>query len=142
VSLFANQQVFIALVVAVSSMFGPVLVGWVAYYIRRKEKQEEYARQDEVARRVEIVKETTVAARAVMNNKLDEIHELVNSNMTSALLSERSALNGQLTLMYEIIALRRMSRQEPSAETLSTIEDIKTKLATLTDTLKSRHGTE
>jgi hypothetical protein len=142
VSLFANQQVFIALVVAVSSMFGPVLVGWVAYYIRRKEKQEEYARQDEVARRVEIVKETTVAARAVMNNKLDEIHELVNSNMTAALLSERSALNGQLTLMYEIIALRRMSRQEPSAETLSTIEDIKTKLATLTDTLKSRHGTE
>jgi hypothetical protein len=141
-SLLTNQQVFIALVVAVSSTFGPVLIGWVAYFLRQKEKREEYARQDEVARRLESAQKATVAARGVMNNKLDEIHELVNSNMTAALLSERSALNGQLTLMYEIIALRRMSRQEPSKETLLTIEDIKTKLATLTDTLKSRYNTE
>ncbi len=139
-SLFTDQ-VFIAIVVAISSTFGPVLVGWVTYRIRLKERQEEYARQDEVARRVEIVQKTTATARTLMNNKLDQIHELVNSNMTTALLSEHNALNGQLVLMYEVIALRRQSRQEPSAETLSTIEDIKTKLAILTDTLSTRQST-
>ena len=48
-----TEPVYIAVIVAISSMFGPVLMAWVTYRVQRAQRLEDWARQDEVARRVE-----------------------------------------------------------------------------------------
>lgn len=131
--------------------------------LRREEKLEDWRRQDEVARRAEIVakqlldkqKETVAhteeaAALLVENNKvvaktakitnskLDVIHTLVNSNMTAALQSEVDATRAQVILMKEVIGLRVDAGQRPDSDAVKTLAVLESKVAELDANLKDR----
>lgn len=71
-------------------------------------------------------------------SKLDEIHTLVNSNMTAALESELSAHKASLALLEETITLKNDLGTAPSRETLKRVQDIKRKIAELEAKLRDR----
>jgi hypothetical protein len=137
--------VTVALTTLVTSTIGPVVIAIVNYRTARADKLIEWARQDEVARRLEAhavdAKEQreTLAAQAethrdVMDKKLDVVHSLVNSQLQAALAAEHDALEGQLTLITELIELRKTQGASPSEETIKTIEKITQRL----DELRTR----
>ena len=133
-----TEPVYIAVIVAISSMFGPVLMAWVTYRVQRAQRLEDWARQDEVARRVEQVATHAAAAAQTTSDKLDVIHTLVNSNMTAALQSEFDAVTRELVMMKEVILLNRASGQEPSVDALAAITTTEAKIAELSSILTDR----
>jgi hypothetical protein len=66
--------VWIALIVAVFGFLGPMLL-----------KRQDYKRQDEVAKRVKEAADLLASSTTVTQEKLEEIHILVNSRLTDAL---------------------------------------------------------
>ena len=78
----------------------PILVGWFAAKRDRRNKKEDYDRQDVVAAKAAeaailllAANERVAKTAAVTNQKLDVIHTLVNSNMTAAMQAELDAIN-------------------------------------------------
>lgn len=131
--------------------------------IRKQEKQEDWARQDEVARRaaevadqlLEKQKETaakTAEAAALLiennevvaktaritNTKLDVIHTLVNSNVTTVLQSELDAKRGHLMVLKEVIALRVELGQEPDPQAAGELAALEKKVKELAANLQER----
>ena len=70
--------------------------------------------------------------------KLDEIHTLVNSNLTAAKQGELSAYRSNLVLMKEMMEMRRVAGTEPSAELLLEMRTLETKIAELNSQLVER----
>ena len=162
------QAVWIALIVAVPALLGPVIVARITNKQRRADKIEDWAREDAVAAKAELVAKQAeeaarllrartdeVAAKAeeaaallleanervalqsttaykVTTGKLDQIHELVNSNMT-ALLQDQVLVNEQL-----LVALQLFARDNPLPEAVATIEATKAKIAELRARLTDR----
>jgi hypothetical protein len=112
-----TETVWLSMIAACSGIFtaaiAPVIVMVVTSRTRRLEKEEEWHRQDEVARRL-VNSNQEIAAHAVqtardVNFKLDKasaeravIHTLVNSTLTEAKRSELRALKAQARLMEEM----------------------------------------
>lgn len=133
-----TQTVLIALIVFTGSVIGPLLLALLTGRQRRKEKEQDYKRQDEVARRVEKVAKkaataagrvstvatTLVASNSETNKKLDVIHTLVNSNMTKAMQGELDANIVTLASLKELIELKKAAGKEPTKEALSAIETV------------------
>lgn len=76
-----GQAITIALIVAV----GPIIMSWLTGRQRRAEKLEDWARQDEIKKRVEEVKVTAAAATKGTNEKLDTIQTLVDGRYSELL---------------------------------------------------------
>lgn len=109
-------------------------------------------RQDEsAAAQREVAIQAAEAARLAAENgrmvadsakqaglKLDTIHTLVNSNMTTAMESERAAVDRELSVMRELIDLRRSMGYEPSQAVLSVVAATEAKLAELDTALANR----
>lgn len=87
-----NDTLLVALVVAV---IGPVILVFANGYQRRKERKEDWRRQDEVAKRVAQV----ARAAKPIPGQLKSIHALVNSNMTAQ-------MEANLSLMKEVMGLK------------------------------------
>lgn len=147
----------VALFVAV---IGPLLLSWLNGIQRRKEKIEDYARQDEVADRATAVAEqaATAAQLLVEDNKrvalaaagaadktfgkLDEIHTLVNSNMTAAMQAELDATVREVAMMREVGALHLAAGRDPSAEAEAAIVATEGRIAELRSALEDRHAAQ
>lgn len=120
------------IVVVAASIVGPTLLSVLTAWQRRTERQEDYARQDAVAKAAEdresrqevaahavaeqareTVKKAaelllaanervatqSAAASEVINGKLGQIHELVNSTLTGAMQAELVARQAQVELV-------------------------------------------
>lgn len=74
--------------------------------IRREDKEQDYARQDEVARRLYEYTRTQAQANKLITDKIDVVHTLVNSNLTLAKESELKALVALAQMTREISDLR------------------------------------
>jgi hypothetical protein len=62
-SVLIDQSVIIAAIVAISSMTAPILLAWMTNRTRHQERMEDYARQDQVAKKAEeVAKQAAVAA--------------------------------------------------------------------------------
>jgi hypothetical protein len=84
---------------------------------------------------------TLLDANNKTNGKLDVIHTLVNSNMTTAMENELVSAERELAMMQEVIELKRtLLRQEPTIEALAAIEASKSKIAELVAALRDRAG--
>lgn len=165
------NAVWVAITVAV---VGPFLLAWLQgrqrttdmreeARLRREERTEDYARQDQVAERLQkateqaatkanaVAMQTQTAAHLLLQNnekvaaatkaantKLDVIHTLVNSNMTSALQGQLDAHKAQLITLRELIALRVMMGQSPDDETAATLLALETRVGVLAANLKDR----
>jgi len=70
--------------------------------------------------------------------KLDQIHTLVNSNLTAAMESELGAHSAALVLMQEIVDLKRLSGKSPTAQSLEAIKITSAKVAELRAQLDDR----
>lgn len=130
-------------------------------------QQMDYARQDEVARKADEVAanllarqtESTRAQEKVASllinsnakmvdtaqrheDKLDQIHTLVNSNMTAQMQKELDSALSNLVLLDEIVELRHEAGKEAKAETLTAIEKTKARISVLQIELKDRIAVE
>jgi len=99
---------------------------------------ESIRRTDEVAR---LAEQQAVRAGEKLddaNSKLDVIHGLVNSAMTTALQSEMDALVTSLAMMREVIDLKRSAGREPTAEAVIALHGTEAKIAELRGAIDDR----
>ena len=131
--------------------------------LRREEKQEDWRRQDEVARRAqevaeqllekqkETVEHTEEAAHLLVennkvvaktaretNSKLDVIHTLVNSNMTAALQDQLDETKARIVVLKEVIALRVDAGKAPDPDALGVLAAAEEKAQKLGADLRDR----
>lgn len=130
-----TETLLIALVVAV---IGPVILSYLNGLQRRKEKEQDYARQDEVAAKVVEAAKKVAKTAKTSDKKLDEIHILVNSNMTAAMQAELDARIGQLLLMKEVIELKKALGKTPLKDALVAVESTEEKITELRTKLADR----
>lgn len=149
---FTSNPVWIAGIVAVSSAVAPLLIAIVTSSQKRKDRAQEYARLDAVAVKADAVADKAAEAAKlllesnarvqqrgeVVNEKLDEIHVLVNSNMTAMMQSELDATRTSLALMKEVIDLKRASGKKPSSEAAANLKATEAKVKELSSKLAVR----
>jgi len=141
--------VYLALIGAgvslVTSVVAPIIHAHLTNAARAKEKAQDWARQDEVARRAEAtaaeakkaVDQVVVAAK-VMDGKLDAIHTLGNSGVVAGLQRELDDSETKLVMMKEIIGLRESSGQQPQEGSQAGIVAIEKKIKILKSDLEER----
>ncbi len=151
-----DPNLITALTVAVPAVFAssvvPLLTLWMTSRNKRIERSEDWARQDEVAKRLSAQQKLTdirvdeqsqmlksaKAERALTDDKIDSIHFLVNSNMTAAMQAELDATRREVALMFEVIELKKASGKQPTAEVLAAITATKNRIAELQASLVDR----
>jgi hypothetical protein len=75
---------------------------------------------------------------AYVSGQLQQIHTLVNSNMTAAMQAELDARQAQLITLRELLALKTDVDHMPSREVLNTVALLETKIAELEANLADR----
>jgi hypothetical protein len=132
-------------VAAAASVAGSLLMVYLANRQRRGEQQQDHVRQDAVAIQVAETAQLLLEANervartaSAASGKLDVIHTLVNSNMTSALRAELDATVRELAMMREVVALHQAAGREPSKDTLTAIKTTQHKVDELTANLTDR----
>ncbi len=155
-----TDSVWLAFIAAfsgvVTAVIAPVVISMIAVRAHRIEKEDDWRRQDEVARRA------AEASRAILQSnqdlhettnensaKLDRaaeatavIHTLVNSSMTEAKKSELRALKAQVRLMEEMKDFRRTLTPpvEITAEGQAELDGILAQIHELEIQLQARVG--
>jgi len=138
-------------VVAVSIVFT-----LVQNMLRSREKKQEVAQQEAANERAEQVANSLIAsneriadqaskAAVVLVEKLDTLHEqseqihvLVNSNLTAAMQSEYDSIGREIVGLLEIVDLKRAMHIEPSQESTHIIELTRAKHSELHNQLTDR----
>ncbi len=141
-----DSAILVALIVAIptvlASTFTPLAIAWMANHARRRERLEDYARQDLVAERVaetaDILTESNKKMALQTNAKLDSIHVLVNSNMTSAMKAELDATVREKAVLIELMSLKETMGHETATSTLVALKAAEEKITELTAVLKDR----
>jgi hypothetical protein len=75
---------------------------------------------------------------AVVTAKLSQIHDLVNSNLTSQMDIAHVASVQQLLLMHEVVRLNRAAGSEPPQSALDAIATLEQRIAEMASVLKDR----
>jgi len=146
------ENVWLALIVAIPAMLSPVIMSWLTNRQMRLGKAEDYARQDAVAAKVDAAaakaaeaaklllaaNERVAATTVITNGKLDVIHTLVNSSLTTAVQDSLDARRISLALMLEIVELKKVAGKQPTRESLAAISSVKAKIAELETLLADR----
>lgn len=124
------------IVVLIASLVGPAFLSWL-------NNRQTMAREDRANRR-----QDAIDARLTENNSkltqlqrsADEIHVLVNSNLTERMRAELDATVRELVALREIMELKRAAGQEPTADALrvitATVATIAEMRAVLSDRLE------
>lgn len=132
--------------VLIASVVGPVVLSLLTNRQRRTERAEDWARQDAVAAQAaeaatlllaanERVDRSTKAVRA----QLQQIHVLVNSNLTAAIQAELTATEFLATALRENISKDEAAGVEPSAEALGNVRAVDERVAELRAQIDDRH---
>lgn len=140
------STIFVALIVAVAAMSGPLLLARQnAKRADAKEKRDN-ARQDQVAVQAAkaaqlLLEQNKLVAESatITNNKLDIIHTLVNSSLTASMQAELDATTREMAMMLEVISLKKAAGHEPSVEALANIETTQERISELTVKLSERN---
>jgi hypothetical protein len=111
-----ETAVYLAAIAAAASIISPLLMSWITERNRAKAKAEDYARQDAVAAKAEeaagrvdeVAKVLAESNRRseetskVQGAKLDQIHTLVNSNMTAEMEKGLASHKALLALLIRL----------------------------------------
>jgi hypothetical protein len=95
-------------------------------------------RQDAAEAQRAVAADLLVAANERLGGKLDIIHTLVNSNMTSAMQAELDATVREVAMMREVVALKQTAGHEASAEAMAAIDATDEKVQELRSALIDR----
>jgi len=123
------EAIYLALIVAVPTFLSPLIMAILVSRNMRKNKEQDWARQDAVAAQAakaaellrqnnQVVAETAAATR----KQLSTIHALVNSTLTAAIQGRLDANKKGLSFLRRIIELNRAQNIEPDVATLAEIE--------------------
>jgi hypothetical protein len=82
--------------------------------------------------------EWAVKEAGMQKAKIEQIHTLVNSNMTAAMENELEARRSNLILLEEAAQAKRMLGAEPSPEVLASIAATRIKISELSSQLNDR----
>lgn len=129
------QLVLVAVITSIASIVSPVILSIITIRARRKDRQEDWARQDQVAKKLA---ETAKSSVAATNGKLDVIHKLVNSNMTAAMQDSLDSTLRERAALIELREYRLDLGKEPTEDTLTAIALADAKIAELLAILADR----
>lgn len=120
-----------ALLAVFASITAPLILAHRTATMHREDRLADWARQDEIA-------EAARESAARVDNKLDVIHVLVNSNMTAAMQAELDAIKREIVMMREVVVLNLAAGREPTVEALAAIEATQVKITELESQLADR----
>lgn len=131
-----------AWVAAIGAVLATVLLPLLQDRARRREKREDWARQDQVAAAAAESSRKLLAATAESSDKLDVIHTLTNSAYLAALQAELAALEGQVALTREVIALKREAGKRLSKTSAGVLKTLEVRIAALREQVKERQASQ
>lgn len=154
------EAVVVAAIVALPATVTPLLLAAISGRAAARAKQQDYDRQDVVAAqliaRQDLVTEQArqtartllasndriaVVARETadrLGGKLEQIHTLVNSNLTAEMNGRLIATKGQLAGLREVVELKRLAGHKPTEDALEAIIAIEKVIGELETTLAER----
>jgi hypothetical protein len=110
----------------------PIIVSRMSADERHAEREEDHARQDRVREQVEatarlqaLQNRKVEVSTAATNDKLDEIHVAVNSNLAKAQIEALDAKDMLVVVMTENLDMRRSLGLEPTKSALEILETTK-----------------
>src|SRR5512140_1941118 len=107
-----------ALVSAAFATASPIILSALTNTNTRRMREQDWERQDEVARKAADAADALLEANKTTNSKLEVIHTLVNSNMTAAMQAELDATERELALMKSVVELHRVAGKAPDGGAL------------------------
>jgi hypothetical protein len=128
----------LSIVITAAAITVPLILSARLERIRHSDFLADARRQDHVSERLKITNDQAASTAQTVNEKLDVIHVLVNSNMSAAMKSELDAVVRQLALMREVVELRRSAGQEPGDAALVAIRDTEAKVSELRAAISDR----
>lgn len=145
----AAALVIVAVIVAISSTVGPLLVQRSTNVQRRKERAEDKADRDAVAHQAQEAADKLVQSNADVAAAAKEtgaktlaavgvIHTLVNSNLTDAIEASLVASEANLTSLRELADLRLGLGQKPTTEALAMFRSVEGQVSELRLKLQDR----
>lgn len=162
-----TEIIWVALIATTGTIVSPMILAIITNRGRHADKLEDFARQDAVAAKAEeaaallLRHGEEVAAQAAeaatlllaanervagqsaratktMQTQLNQIHTLVNSQLTAAMRAELTATEALLPLMHEVIALNQVAGRTPDPASLTAEQHVKARIDDLTEVLKDR----
>jgi hypothetical protein len=132
-----SDTVVVAAIVAVSSTCAPLFLAYLTAQQRRKERKEDFERQDRVAARAaEVAKR--LLERDEHEHELSETPPGTNGYVSAAMRSEIDTLERAIALAEENLQLRVAAGHGPSPEAIRAIRYQKDRLALLEMRLADR----
>lgn len=150
------ENVYLALIVAVPAMLSPLLLSWLTNRNSRRDREQEWERQDRVAERaaeasrkllarqdtaIAVQEEALRAAttdRALTQSQLKALHTLGNSGLTAALKAELNSTRRELTALREIMTLKVAAGRPSNGNTKVVIEMAERRIEELETNLADR----
>ena len=137
-------------VLAVIALIGTVTMTLVTAYTIRLGKQQDFDRQDRIAKALEKrnrdapieAKQTAVAVATATKSvdvKLDVIHSLVNSAMTAAIQATLDATVVSLSALRALARSRKLASLEPDTDTENLIIEAEKSITSLRKVLEERN---
>jgi hypothetical protein len=135
----------VGIIVALGAIVSPFITAFMTNRNAARIKLADYAREDAVADKAALVaKAAQEAAHAaasiatIQGAKLDQIHTLVNSNLTAAMQDQLDARHATLALLKEAVDAKHAAGLTATKETFGAIESNTAKVEELTAQLADR----
>jgi hypothetical protein len=132
----------VIVVALIVSLISPMVLGYLTNRARMADKREDWARQDAVAAQAAeaaallLEQNKQVAETAIeTNRKLDVVHVLVNSDMTSSLRAQLVALRGQVVVLHKLM---RTDAHDTTDAEMAALEAAESQILVLVDTIAQR----
>lgn len=154
------ENVYLALIVAIPALLSPLLLAWLTNWNARKDRKQDWQRQDEVASRAAEASRKLLAsqeaARAALDintrsadlsrreiySQLTALHTLGNSHTTALIRAELDSTRRELAALREIMAIKIGAGHKPSVEALAVIETAERRIAELETLMAERKLTD
>lgn len=133
------ESLWVAIVGGVALVVATIVPIFVSGRQRRKDKLENWQREDAVAERLLAANNRVEEASRLASQQLTEIHLLVNSQLTAALEAELKAFLIALASMNDASTLRqRAGLSDSTDEPLTVRRQIEDRIKVLRTTLRER----
>ncbi len=145
----ATTIAIIGAIVALATTVSPIILSVITASQRRKEKAQDYIRQDAVAAQAaeaarlllvsnELVAKRTSEAAAETQGQLRQIHTLVNSKLTEEMKGRLEALDSLLAMTIKNIELNLAAGIEPTEVVRTALASLRRTVETLRSSLVER----
>jgi hypothetical protein len=139
----------VVVLVFIAAVVGPAIIARVIVKSLSEARREDWSRQDQVAARVEAVREAVIESdaqvarvaaenNAAVSSKLEQIHTLVNSELTASQERALRADRASLQALKEVVALKAERGLDPDPESLVAIEDAQRRVDKLAHELEHK----